>query len=176
MIPPIPQSASFCIPEMYTKDFINVHRLLLHDSEDLKFQTDQLKELGTTGRILIWSSDVQLQLLFDSSQVHMDGTFCTTPPQFDQVFIIQAIHHGTCKLFSFDDILLNDFSIFVNVFSIMIGVPVVYALLPDRKAITYVYLFNVLIDEAKKLHTKFEPSLIMTDFEGGLAKAISLEV
>ncbi|CAF1309239.1 unnamed protein product [Rotaria sordida] len=26
----------------------------------------------------------------------MDGTFCTAPPNFDQMFIIQAISHGTC--------------------------------------------------------------------------------
>ena len=59
---------------------------------------------------------------------------------------------------------------------IFIGVPVVYALLPDRKAITYVYVFNVLLSEARRLGKNLHPSLIMTDFEGGLTKAISLEV
>jgi hypothetical protein len=55
-------------------------------------------------------------------------------------------------------------------------VPVLYALLSDRKAPTYVHLFNVLFDEAERLNKKFEPKLIMTDFESGLSKAISLEV
>ena len=82
---------------MYTKDYLNVNRLLLYDSEDPKFRTNELDLLGVAGRVLIWSTDVQLNLLFDTAQVHMDGTFCTTPPHFDQVFIIQAIHHGTCK-------------------------------------------------------------------------------
>lgn len=59
---------------------------------------------------------------------------------------------------------------------IFVGVPVVYALLPDRKAITYVYVFNVLLSEARKLGKSLQPSLVMTDFEGGLTKAISLEV
>ena len=59
---------------------------------------------------------------------------------------------------------------------ILVGVPVVYALLPDRKAITYVYVFNVLLSEARKLGKNLQPSLVMTDFEGGLTKAIALEV
>ncbi|CAF1300987.1 unnamed protein product [Rotaria sordida] len=56
-----------------------------------------------------------------------------------------------------------------------LGIPVVYSLLPDRKAFTYMYLFNILFSEAKKRNKTFDPSLIMTDFEPGTAKAISLE-
>ena len=52
----------------------------------------------------------------------------------------------------------------------------VYALLPDRKTTTYIYLFNILFAEAKKFDKTFDPSLIMTDFEAGIAKAITLEV
>ena len=51
-----------------------------------------------------------------------------------------------------------------------------YALLPDKKTTTYCYLFHVLFSEAKKLDKKFDPVLIMTDFEAGVAKAISIEV
>ncbi|CAF2982191.1 unnamed protein product [Rotaria sp. Silwood2] len=150
MTPPLPQSSSFFIPESYTKDYHNNTRLLLHDSDDSKFQIDSSGNLRSEGRVLIWSSDIQLNLLFDSQRLHMDGTFSSSPPNFDQVFIIQAIVHGTC-------------------------VPVVYALLPDRKAKTYIHLFTILFDEAKRLNKKLNPLLIMTDFEPGLAKAISLE-
>lgn len=80
----------------------------------------------------------------------MDGTFSTAPPMFRQVFIIQAFIHGIC-------------------------VPVVYALLPDKRTLTYVHLFNVLSDTARRMNKTFEPSLIMTDFESGLTKGISLE-
>ncbi|CAF1273072.1 unnamed protein product [Rotaria sordida] len=79
MIPPIPQSCSFLIPDLHTTDYHNKER-------DIRF----------AGRLLIWSTDVQLNLLFDSQRLHMDGTFCTAPPNFDQMFIIQAISHGTC--------------------------------------------------------------------------------
>ena len=52
----------------------------------------------------------------------------------------------------------------------------VYALLPDRKAKTYAYLLNVLFVEAGKCGEKFDPAMIMTDFEAGIAKAILLQV
>ncbi len=51
-----------------------------------------------------------------------------------------------------------------------------YALLSDHKAITHIYLFNVLFPEANRFNKKFDPLLIMTDFEPDIAKAISLEV
>jgi len=53
---------------------------------------------------------------------------------------------------------------------------VVYSLLTDRKTPSYIYLFHVLFSEARKRGKTFDPSLIMTDFEPGIAKAISLEV
>ena len=59
---------------------------------------------------------------------------------------------------------------------ITIGIPVVFALLPDRKATTYIYLFNVLFTEAEKVNKQFNPFLIMTDFESGVARAISIMV
>ena len=52
----------------------------------------------------------------------------------------------------------------------------VYALLPDRKAVTYIYLFNVLFASAKLINKKLAPLLIMTDFEPGIEKAIRFEV
>ena len=71
----------------------------------------------------------------------------------------------------------NSNSFYTNeILFIAIGIPAVYALLPDRKATTYIYLFNVLFAEAKKFDKKFDPVLIVTDFEPGVAKAISLEV
>jgi hypothetical protein len=39
-------------------------------------------------------------------KLYIDGTFRTAPRNFDQVYIINAIHHGTCKLslFNFKDL------------------------------------------------------------------------
>jgi hypothetical protein len=167
--PPIPQSSSFFIPESYTNDYCNKDRLLLYDSDDPKFQLKQSGNIRSEGRVLVWSSDIQLNLLFNSQKLHMDGTFSTAPPHFEQVFIIQAFLHGSCKLTSFHYFLLYD--TFIE-----IGVPVLYALLSDREAPTYIHLFSILFDEAKRLNKKFDPKIIMTDFEPGLAQAISVEV
>ncbi|CAF1216598.1 unnamed protein product [Rotaria sp. Silwood1] len=149
-LPSIPNSSSFVIPDKYTRDYLDHHRLLLHDSTDPHFQFDSSDDIQPSGRILIWSSDIQLHLLFNSERLHMDGTFSTSPPHFAQVFIIQTIHHESC-------------------------VPVVYALLPDRKTPSYLYLFNVLFHHAKRFNKTLDPVNIMTDFEPGLTKAISIQ-
>ncbi|CAF4424172.1 unnamed protein product [Rotaria socialis] len=150
MTPTIPKSSSFFIPDLYKQNYNNKERLLLHDSDDSTLELNELGSVRPAGRVLVWASDVQLKLLLDSERLYMDGTFTTSPPHFDQVFIIMSILHGTC-------------------------VPVVYALLPDRKAITYIYLFNVLFASAKQFNKKLDPQLIMTDFEPAVEKAIRLE-
>ncbi|CAF4268581.1 unnamed protein product, partial [Rotaria sp. Silwood2] len=150
LMPPLPQSCSFSISDEYKNDYLNCDRLLLHDSYDPPFQIDESLYTRPEGRILVWSSDVQLKLMFDSEKLYMDGTFSTAPPNFDQVYIIQVIHHETC-------------------------IPAMYALLPDRKTTTYSYLFHVLFLEAKRFGKTFAPTLIMTEFEPGVARAISLE-
>lgn len=173
MTPVLPQSSSFAIPDAYTLDYKNAERLLLHDSDDAQHRANLSGDVRSAGRVLVWSSDTQLNLLFASVNLHMDGTFSSAPPMFNQVFIIQAFLHDTCELSYTTKRTLASSS---HGLVCTIGVPVVYALLCDRKAMTYVHLFNVLSDEAKRLNKTFNPSLIMTDFEPGIAKAISLEV
>ncbi|CAF1688029.1 unnamed protein product, partial [Didymodactylos carnosus] len=45
-------------------------------------------------RILVFASDQQLELLFDSDFIFMDGTFSTAPNNFDQVYWIHAQKFG----------------------------------------------------------------------------------
>ena len=47
--------------------------------------------------MLLFGSVEQLQLLFDSPIIMMDGTFNASPPFFDQVYTIHAIKHETSK-------------------------------------------------------------------------------
>ncbi|CAF0797118.1 unnamed protein product [Adineta ricciae] len=149
MMPLIPQSYSCTIPDEYKNDYLNKDHLLLHDSYDPQFSTNDSLYTSPEGRILIWSSDIQLKLLFDSDKLYMDGTFSTSPPNFDQMYIIQAIYHESC-------------------------LPAVFSLLPDRKATTHIYLFHVLFSEAKRLKKKFNPCLLMTNFEQGVSRAVSI--
>jgi hypothetical protein len=45
-------------------------------------------------QILVFSRDVQLELLFESDIVFMDGTFDITPAQFKQVYVMHAHKFG----------------------------------------------------------------------------------
>ena len=47
--------------------------------------------------MLLFGSIEQLELLFDTPIIMMDGTFSATPPFFDQVYTIHAIKHKTSK-------------------------------------------------------------------------------
>ncbi|CAF4413592.1 unnamed protein product [Rotaria sp. Silwood2] len=87
LMPPLPQSCSFSISDEYKNDYLNCDRLLLHDSYDPPFQIDESLYTRPEGRILVWSSDVQLKLMFDSEKLYMDGTFSTAPPNFDQLIL-----------------------------------------------------------------------------------------
>jgi hypothetical protein len=114
MTPPLPQSSSFLIPDSYKNGPRGMERLLLHDSNDPELKMHLPGGVPIEGRILVWSSDVQLKLLFDSPRLYMDGTFGTAPPHFEQVFIIQSILHGSCKLFLFDKIRWYYYSLHTN--------------------------------------------------------------
>ncbi|CAF1535035.1 unnamed protein product, partial [Rotaria sordida] len=50
IIPPLPQSSSFSIPESYTRDYSDKDRLLLHDSADPTFQLKQSGNIRSEGR------------------------------------------------------------------------------------------------------------------------------
>ena len=85
MLPLLPQSAFFDIPN----DFLTTldgKRFLLADESPARRE-----------RLLIFSSDHQLDLLFRSSTVYMDGTFAKSPPFFTQIYIIHAVFIDTCK-------------------------------------------------------------------------------
>ena len=73
-------------------------------------------------RIILFSSDAHLKILAKAQQVLVDGTFRITPSLWTQTFIISA--QVTSKVF----------------------VPVVFALLPDKKRESYDAMFSSLRD------------------------------
>jgi hypothetical protein len=81
--PVIPLSFMFEIPEMY-HNTLSSNRFLLIDVF-LKRGKD---------RMLAFSSEEQLQLLFESDTIFMDGTFDITPAPFKQVYIIHVHKFG----------------------------------------------------------------------------------
>ena len=48
-------------------------------------------------RLLLFASDAQLDLLFKSLVIYMDGTFKKAPSHFTQIYIIHIVHFDTCK-------------------------------------------------------------------------------
>ena len=81
--PVIPSSVTFNIPEFYEQTLSSKRFLLM----------DVYPKRGKE-RILVFSSEEQLELLFESNIVFMDGTFDITPPHFKQVYIIHGHKFG----------------------------------------------------------------------------------
>lgn len=84
-MPSLPQSCLFTIPDPY-KLTADGKRFLLLDESRIRRE-----------RLLIYASDLQLDILFKSPIVYMDGTFSKTPPHFSQVYIIHGINYDICN-------------------------------------------------------------------------------
>ena len=84
--PVIPTSCVFEIPTSY-QETLSQKRFLLMD-----FFLKRGKE-----RVIVYSTEQQLHLLFDSETIFIDGTFLVTPGDFEQVFLIHVQHFGQGK-------------------------------------------------------------------------------
>ncbi|CAF4225036.1 unnamed protein product, partial [Rotaria sordida] len=132
--PILPDSSDFDIPDLYSTT-IDSRRFLLGD---LTYHRK---------RILIFSTDEQLTVLFKAKQIMMDGTFNACPPYFEQVYTLHCIKHG--KSF-----------------------PCAIALLGGKSTNIYKQLFNELETHATRLQLDFDPTAILSDFEKALLKAV----
>lgn len=112
-----------CIPDEYQNTFAG-EKFLLHDSG------------AGEGRILIFSTKRNLDLMSSCRNWYADGTFKVSPPLFAQVYTIHGVQYS-------------------NV------VPTLYALLPNKSEETYVKLLSAL----KDLKPDLQPQTVMTDFE-----------
>ncbi|CAF1499053.1 unnamed protein product [Rotaria sp. Silwood1] len=139
LTPTLPTSFAFDIPDCYQSTSTG-EKFLFSDS--LVRRRD---------RMLLFGSTKQLEILFDSSTVLMDGTFSATPPFFSQVFTLHGLKFG-CSF------------------------PCVFGLLPDRKKGTYQHLFCELKNVAATMNRVFKPEKIISDFETGLIPAVAAEV
>ena len=96
LTPVLPSSSSFEIPDFYQ---VTLKKEIFLFSDTL---------VGRRKRMLLFGSTTQLEMLFDSATIFMDGTFSSTPPFFDQVFTIHSLKFETsdiaffCLMFLFD--------------------------------------------------------------------------
>ncbi|CAF4124927.1 unnamed protein product [Rotaria magnacalcarata] len=138
MVPSLPQSCLFTIPDQYTLTS-DGKRFLLMDETRVRRE-----------RLLVYASDIQLDILFDSQVIYMDGTFSKAPPHFMQIYIIHGIKHDAC-------------------------IPCVFAMTVNKKAITYRQIFSELKHLASERGKHFLPNLIVIDFESGVIPVIKTE-
>lgn len=96
-------------------------------------------------RILLFGTEENLNILEQNGHWFVDGTFKVAPALFFQVFTIHA---------------LADYC----------AIPLVYALLQDKKEATYIRVFQKLLE----LKQNLKPTSIMSDFEKACQNAISL--
>lgn len=155
--PKLPSSSDFEIPPFYSVT-LDDRRFLLADITKHK------------KRIIIFSTDEQLSLLFKAKQVMMDGTFDACPPHFDRIYTLHAIKHGRCKSLSS----LLSYQLAFILFSL--AYPCAIALLSGRSTTIYRQLFNELESQATRLQLDFNPVRIMSDFEKALIKAVRQQV
>ena len=156
LVPPLPSSCLFDIPDQY-KLTANGERFLLCD--ELRVRRE---------RLLLYASDLQLDLLFDSQTVYMDATFSKAPPHFSQVFIIHAINIDICKK--------NKPHFLRTLLIRFLGLPCVFALMVNKKGVTYRQIFFELKQKASERNKIFSPQVILTDFESGLLPVVKTEV
>ena len=85
-VPPLPVSIDFEIPSLYQRTWSG-EQFLLADI--------QSKKVG--GRLIMFSSNEQVELLLNSTIWFCDGTFKTCPSIFNQVYIVQCLVGETGK-------------------------------------------------------------------------------
>lgn len=107
------------------------------------------------GRILIFSTEENLVKLFRSSIWFADGTFKTAPTIFVQLFSILGAVTQTG----------------INNKPQTIGLPFVHALLQNKQQSSYDKVFQVVLEEGRKLGFRNSPRT-MTDFEMGIINAV----
>ncbi len=85
-IPPLPISIDFQIPLLYQRTWAG---------EEFIVADITSKRVG--GRLIIFSSNEQIEFLINSSTWFCDGTFKTRPLIFEQVYIVQCLVGDTGK-------------------------------------------------------------------------------
>lgn len=115
--------AELVIPEKLTRT-INHMPFLLYDSGP------------SHDRILLFSTQRNLDLMTQCEHWYADGTFKSAPQLFTQIYTIHVL--------KYDDV-----------------IPTVYALLPNKSQCSY----KTLMTQLKSLNNNLKPTSIMTDFE-----------
>lgn len=138
------------IPEQYRRTFSN-DNFLLCDS----------KAHGEvpTGRVLVFCTRRNLEILRECDVWYVDGTFKVAPTIFTQLFTVLG----------------NVPAIVGNDDCLKVPLPLAYALLSSKEEEQYTAVFEALSSAADEYGIRdFEPRFVMSDFELGIVNAVFL--
>ena len=102
---------------------------------------------GVDEKILVFTTDENLTQLSQSQEVFVDGTFAVAPSLFAQMYTMHIRFLGQM-------------------------IPVVFALLPDKRRDTYNRLFDIVSRLCQERNLQFSPQCIQTDFEMAAMQAV----
>ncbi|CAF1528082.1 unnamed protein product [Adineta ricciae] len=155
-LPTSPTNSNFTLHSGFTMTDQG-HRFLLYDSNSVLMP--YISAPARVGRILIFSSDLQLNILAKSKRVANDGTFQTASYTSQQNYIIvaeyQEGHTGNTEAGT---------------------VPVVFCLCESKCYETYRLIMQILKTAMNTLKLLWKPASWMSDYENGLVKAIKEEL
>ena len=97
---------------------------------------------------IIFGSDIGLTVLAKSRSWYSDGTFKIAPPQFQQVYIIQAKYKGKM-------------------------IPCIFGLLTGKTEEVYKAMIHEIKTVCLVIGVEAKPELVLTDFEQAIIKAFT---
>ncbi|CAM4833660.1 unnamed protein product [Rotaria magnacalcarata] len=136
MYPPLPTCQNFVIPDFISKTIDSTPFLLFDQTRN---------EFG--GRLLVFSSQSQMDLLLDAEVLMADGTFRSCPRLFEQIYVILAVKDSKTY-------------------------PVLFALTSNRKEATYITILDVIRTEAQHRGVSFAPHVFISDYEQAWMNAV----
>ena len=147
-LPPNPKSLADLqdLPPEYTKTFKDEAFLLYDSRSDPAFEH---------GRVLVFSTRKNLEMLSKSSTWFVDGTFKVAPSMFVQMFAILGIVSQASRRLS----------------NSQLALPFVYALLSGKETPQYEAVFQAINTTATRYGIQFQPTRIMGDFEAAIIAA-----
>jgi hypothetical protein len=154
IIPPIPTTSDFDIPDFYRQTL---------DGQPFVCTDRFIRKKRT----ILFATDKQLETLFSSEWIFLDGTFDSCPSQFKQIYTIHCLKFQQSEFIDY-----SKFPIYVS----RLDFPCVISLLSGKSTDIYLQLFSELEYHAERLNMKFEPRHIMSDYEMALITAVKQKV
>ncbi len=82
-LPPLPQDQKFVVPLVYQETYSH-QKFLIYDKRKSSYG----------GRLMIFSPEEQLNVLYQSDTLFADGTFKVSPKLFEQLYVIHGMENG----------------------------------------------------------------------------------